>query len=405
MAGYSQRLEKLGFPLGQELATDFILASLPPSYGNFISNYHMHGAERGLNELCGMLMTAEADIKKGASGHVLAVQNKPNFKKKDNWKKKGKAKDVISKPIPTPKPGPEPDKPYHTGPSSDSQKVYPDCPLILRGKLALDLVNGRGNVAMLDFFLLATVLHLLLATMLLLTNYLKSRIGSFLRHSFNANVVELAYHIPIPRNLPFLDYIRGGHKPHTHSSFPQPREAAASELQAALGVPQERGCEGQPPPFPESGSGGSLEIVAHHTAHQLHLPLRGARSGQEAKGMSSAASPPHFFISPCPFRMRFARHWRFALLLFLHWRVRMDFAVLSQRKWKGLYHIEMLIRFPPQMRWGISHLCPFIFMKGIEARPGSRRSNNRRGAPQYTIARTFGLPTLLMATFRPPNDL
>jgi hypothetical protein len=53
---------------------------------------------------------------------------------------------------------------YHTGPSSDSQveishrtvifkpghspdprpqKVYPDCPLILRGKLALDLVNGR----------------------------------------------------------------------------------------------------------------------------------------------------------------------------------------------------------------------------------------------------------------------
>ncbi|VAH08637.1 hypothetical protein VPH35_003690 [Triticum aestivum] len=109
---------------------------------------------------------------------------------------------------------------------------------------------------------------------------------------------------------------------------------------------------------------------------------------QEAKGMSSAASPLHFFISPCPFRMRFARHWRFALLLFLHWRVRMDFVVLSQRKWKGLYHIEMSIRFPPQMRWGISHLCPFIFLKGIEARPGSRRSNNRRGAPQYTIARS-----------------
>src|SRR6185437_9529022 len=47
MVGYTQRLEKLGFPLGQELATDFILASLPPSYGNFISNYHMHGAENG----------------------------------------------------------------------------------------------------------------------------------------------------------------------------------------------------------------------------------------------------------------------------------------------------------------------------------------------------------------------
>ena len=44
----------------------FILASLPPSYGNFISNYHMHGAERELNELCGMPKTAECDIKKCA---------------------------------------------------------------------------------------------------------------------------------------------------------------------------------------------------------------------------------------------------------------------------------------------------------------------------------------------------
>ena len=56
--------EAIGFPLGQELATDFILASLPPSYGNFISNYHMHGAEKGLNELCGMLKTAEGASKK-----------------------------------------------------------------------------------------------------------------------------------------------------------------------------------------------------------------------------------------------------------------------------------------------------------------------------------------------------
>ena len=83
MVGYTQRLEKLGFPLGQELATDFILASLPPSYGNFISNYHMHGSEKGLNELCGMLKMIESDIKKSTSGgHVMAVQNKPTFKKK-----------------------------------------------------------------------------------------------------------------------------------------------------------------------------------------------------------------------------------------------------------------------------------------------------------------------------------
>lgn len=89
----------------------------------------------------------------------------------------------------------------------------------------------------------------------------------------------------------------------------------------------------------------------------------------------SSLSPPHFcsgFLSPCPFRMRFARHWRFALLLFLHWTVRMDFAVLSQRKWKGLYHIEMSIRFPPQMRWGIaSRLCPFARLASFQQPTGS----------------------------------
>ena len=115
MVGYTQRLEKLGFPLGQELATDFILASLPPNYVNFISNYHMHGAEKGLNELCGMLKTTECDIKKSTgSVHVMmAIQNKPTFKKKgSSWKKKGKAKVVNPKPNPTPKakPGQATDK-------------------------------------------------------------------------------------------------------------------------------------------------------------------------------------------------------------------------------------------------------------------------------------------------------
>ena len=55
----------------------------------------MHGAEKGLNELCGMLKMAESDIKKSTGvGHVMAVQNKPTFKKKSSsWKKKkGKAK-------------------------------------------------------------------------------------------------------------------------------------------------------------------------------------------------------------------------------------------------------------------------------------------------------------------------
>jgi hypothetical protein len=64
-------------------------------------NYHMHRVEKGLNELCGMLKIVEGGIKKsdGSIGHVMAIQNKPNFKKKGkSQKKKGKAKDTISKP-------------------------------------------------------------------------------------------------------------------------------------------------------------------------------------------------------------------------------------------------------------------------------------------------------------------
>ena len=68
-----------------------------------------------LNELCGMLKTAESDIKKSTGGsHVMAVQNKPTFKKKGSYwkKKKGKAKVANPKPNPTPnaKPGPATDK-------------------------------------------------------------------------------------------------------------------------------------------------------------------------------------------------------------------------------------------------------------------------------------------------------
>ena len=50
---------------------------------------------------------------------------------------------------------------------------------------------------------------------------------------------------------------------------------------------------------------------------------------QEAKGMSLAASPPHFFSSfPHALRAQLA----FCSPLILHWMVRVDFAVLSQLK-------------------------------------------------------------------------
>ncbi|KAK8539720.1 hypothetical protein V6N13_035012 [Hibiscus sabdariffa] len=133
--------------------------------------------------------------------------------------------------------------------------------------------------------------------------------------------------------------------------------------------------------FPYSKQAFHLtEIVAHHTAHQLHLPLWEARSGQvrityntqlyegrgwvrnvfnmilfpylfdlfhlcpalspmlkkgktallwaqEAKGMSSAASPPHLFFSvPAPHALR--APLALCSPLILHWTIRMDFAAL-----------------------------------------------------------------------------
>jgi hypothetical protein len=117
MVDYNQWLERLGFLIGQELATNFILASLPPSYGNITTNYHMHGAKKRLNELYGMMKITEGDIKKSAgnSDHVMAVQNKPNFKKGGkSQKKKGKATDIVSKPNQKPK----------TGPTADVQCFY-----------------------------------------------------------------------------------------------------------------------------------------------------------------------------------------------------------------------------------------------------------------------------------------
>ncbi|PKI51197.1 hypothetical protein CRG98_028404 [Punica granatum] len=87
MIGYVETLGRLGFPLGQELATDLILQSLPSSYSQFVMNYNMNDYNKPLPELLGMLRTAEQDISKGTS--VLMVQG---TKKKG----KGKKKDILS---------------------------------------------------------------------------------------------------------------------------------------------------------------------------------------------------------------------------------------------------------------------------------------------------------------------
>ena len=101
MKGYIEYLDRLGFPLSQELATDLILNSLPDSYGQFVMNYNMNEMDKPIPELHTMLKTVEQNIK-SKPGHVLMVQNRKGFKNKGKGKGKGKS-NAQPKPKPEPK--------------------------------------------------------------------------------------------------------------------------------------------------------------------------------------------------------------------------------------------------------------------------------------------------------------
>ncbi|KAK8600691.1 hypothetical protein V6N12_050543 [Hibiscus sabdariffa] len=83
MMGYIQTLEKLGFPLKNELATGVILQSLPDSFKSFVLNFNMNEINKTLAQLLGMLRTAEGDMKKSGSKSILMVR-------KDKGKKMAK---------------------------------------------------------------------------------------------------------------------------------------------------------------------------------------------------------------------------------------------------------------------------------------------------------------------------
>ncbi|KAK8572986.1 hypothetical protein V6N12_029026 [Hibiscus sabdariffa] len=100
MMGYVQTLEKLGFPLKNELATDLILQSLPGSFKPFVLNFNMNEINKTLPQLLGMLRTAESDMKKDGSKSILLVREaKGNGKKvaksKGSGKTKAKGKNVL----------------------------------------------------------------------------------------------------------------------------------------------------------------------------------------------------------------------------------------------------------------------------------------------------------------------
>ena len=101
--GYIEHLDRLRFPLRQELAIDLILNSLPDSYGQFFMNYNMNEMDKSISELHTMLKTAEQNIK-SKLGHVLMVQNRKGFKNKGKGKGNGEGKsNAQAKPKPEPK--------------------------------------------------------------------------------------------------------------------------------------------------------------------------------------------------------------------------------------------------------------------------------------------------------------
>ena len=111
MTGYIQHLEQLECKIPDELKTDRVLQSLPPSYNGFVLNYNMQGMKKNISELFAMLKIAEVDIKK--EHQVLMVSKTTSFKKKG---KKGVPKKGSKNAAPT--------KKHKSGPKSESECFY-----------------------------------------------------------------------------------------------------------------------------------------------------------------------------------------------------------------------------------------------------------------------------------------
>ncbi|KAK8540198.1 hypothetical protein V6N12_046489 [Hibiscus sabdariffa] len=100
MMGYIQTLEKLGFPLNDELAIDVVLQSLSDSFNQFVLNFNMNEINKTLPQLLGMLRTAESNMKKGRSKSTLMVREakvkgKKVAKSKGIGKTKPKGKNAL----------------------------------------------------------------------------------------------------------------------------------------------------------------------------------------------------------------------------------------------------------------------------------------------------------------------
>ena len=94
MIGLLEQLVKLGYNVDHDLATDFILYSLPPSFSMFKMNYNMAGELKPLSELHSMLATAESSMGKRPEALTVSKVSRKVGKKGNKRKTKtgGKGK-------------------------------------------------------------------------------------------------------------------------------------------------------------------------------------------------------------------------------------------------------------------------------------------------------------------------
>nr|GEY42388.1 calcium permeable stress-gated cation channel 1-like [Tanacetum cinerariifolium] len=75
MKGYIENLERLGQPVGQNLAVSLILVSLNKDFDSFVQNYNMHGMGKTVNELHAMLNLHEETLpEKDANPALYAIR-------------------------------------------------------------------------------------------------------------------------------------------------------------------------------------------------------------------------------------------------------------------------------------------------------------------------------------------
>ncbi|GJV31263.1 hypothetical protein Tco_1391663 [Tanacetum coccineum] len=91
MKGYIDNLERLGQPVGKNLAVSLILVSLNKDFTSFVQNFNMHGMGKTVNELHAMLKLHEESLEeKMLILHFMqyerdAVQKKQKEKNAQSW--------------------------------------------------------------------------------------------------------------------------------------------------------------------------------------------------------------------------------------------------------------------------------------------------------------------------------